>query len=123
MKANTYSMKAEREKLPSGLSVVKTNRTNYLVLADAKGNELLVSYRSLVAMRVKGEVMVNAAYTRPYASGQGVKACSPTTGKHLSKFGAFGALDALTVDADKFSKVAATINSALPHLYNVRGGF
>lgn len=123
MRENTYSMKAEREKLPSGLSVVKTNRTNFMVLADAKGNELLVSYRSLVAMRVNGKVMVNSAYTRPYASGQGLKACSPTTGKHLSKFGAFGALDAMAVATEKFSKVAATISSALPHLYNVRGGY
>lgn len=119
----TYSMKAEREKLPSGLTVKETNRRNFMVLADGKGAELLVSYQSLVAMRIDGVTWVNKAYTRPYASGKGLKACSPTTGKHLSKFGAFGALDELAVDADKFGKVAATINSALPHLYNVRGEF
>jgi hypothetical protein len=118
----TYSMRIEKENVPSGLKIKKTNRRNFLILENDKGDEALVSYRSLVALRVGSEVLINKAYTEPYANGKGVKACSLTTRRHLSIFN-IRALDRFLVDKERFSKVARKMHPSLELAYNVDGSY
>lgn len=119
-----YSMREVKAKVAElGLKIVKTNKRNFVAVADDAGNEFLISYRSLVAAKVGGQVMINDAYTRPYSKGDGLKACSPTTGTHFSEFGAFGALVNHAVPQADFVATIQNVAPVLARAYNVSGGF
>lgn len=108
-----------KESTGQDVELIKTNRSNYMVLRIGNA-QYLTSYRSLVAMSVGGNTMINSNYTGKNKRG-GVTACSVTTGKHFKEFAGYGWNNAVLVD---FNDVTDLPNlKDMARRFNTRGSF